>query len=264
MHLYLYSFEHPLTGDPAGITTYAALLFLGVACAIGVSVLLGMRRGLASFDVFAAMLLAFATGLVGARVLYLIIHGGEVISRGGWQSLFVSGGGLIWYGGALAGLATFALYCRGYGLPVARMLDVGSVGAATGQAFGRIGCFTAGCCHGKPAPDGLPAVMFPTESLAPSGIGLHPVQLYEAALLFLLAVFLSLAIILRRSWPNGFIALFYVSGYAVLRFFTEMLRGDHRGPELAGLSVSQTISLALLVAALLAWVGLSCRKSAIS
>lgn len=250
MHPYLVRFEHPLTGAPAGITTYSALMFLGAALAILLIMGLGRRRGLSSFDLFAASSIAFGAGLVGARFLFLVVHGREVIAHGGWTALFASGGGLVWYGGALFGAAGFIAYAKGYGLPLARMLDVAAPGAALGQAFGRLGCFTAGCCHGGPAGPGAPAVVFPEGSLAPAGIALVPVQLYEAGLLLLLALVLTAVLWRRQSFvPAGSVAIGYLTGYASLRIFTETLRGDPRGPQLAGLSLSQALSLVLLVTA---------------
>ncbi|MFW6223713.1 MAG: prolipoprotein diacylglyceryl transferase family protein, partial [Spirochaetota bacterium] len=72
-----------------------------------------------------------------------------------------------------------------------------------------------------------------------------------------LAAVLTLVVLRRRSWAfPGLVAIFYLAGYACLRLFTETLRGDHRGPELAGLSLSQLGSLLLLSFAALAFVHL--------
>ncbi|MFW6369191.1 MAG: prolipoprotein diacylglyceryl transferase [Myxococcota bacterium] len=214
MHPFLLRFQNPLTGQPAGITTYSALMFAGVGLGILLGAVLARRRGLSPLDQLAASAIAFGAGLVGGRVLYLLVHGRELVGAGGPAALLAPGGGLIWYGGAVAGAIAFASYARGYRLPLLPMLDVGAPGAALGQAFGRIGCLTAGCCHGSPAPHGFPSITFPPGALAPAGIPLHPVQIYESALLLVLAAVLTLVVLRRRSWAfPGLVAIFYLAGY---------------------------------------------------
>lgn len=248
MHLYLLRFEHPLTGQEVGVTTYAALMLAGATAAVLVAVAIGKRRDLSPFDLFAATVLAYAGGLIGARLLFLVVHAEQIWTEGGWAAFLAPQGGLIWYGGAVGGALAFIAYCRAYDLPMWRMLDIGVVGAALGQAFGRLGCFTAGCCHGAPAPDGVPSVRFPMESLAPPDVPLHPVQLYEAGALLLLALALAFFVIFRRKAEAGTSALLYLGGYALIRLLTEALRGDDRGPDVLGLSLSQSISSTLLAA----------------
>lgn len=46
------------------------------------------------------------------------------------------------------------------------------------HAFGRIGCFFAGCCFGIPY-NGIGAVVFPENSYALPDVSLFPVQLVE-------------------------------------------------------------------------------------
>ena len=60
---------------------------------------------------------------------------------------------------------------------------------ALAQAFGRIGCFLAGFCYGRPT-DSVFGVVFPEDSLAPAGIKLIPTQLISAAGDFAIAIIL--------------------------------------------------------------------------
>ena len=57
------------------------------------------------------------------------------------------------------------------------------------HAFGRVGCFFAGCCYGRPYK-GFGAVTFPEGSQGPSGVSLFPVQLVEAILVLIIAIVL--------------------------------------------------------------------------
>ena len=119
------------------------------------------------------------------------------------------------------------------------------------HAFGRVGCFLAGCCYGIPAPAGWLGVTFPASAIeAPSGVPLLPVQLYEAAGCVLL--FLLLDHLTDRGWPGGRLLALYLALYAVFRFLLEFLRGDAVRGSLGPLSTSQVISLAVLAGVLLA------------
>lgn len=71
-------------------------------------------------------------------------------------------------------------------------------------AFGRIGCFTGGCCHG--GSDG------------------HPVQLYESA--GALVLFFVCSKLRRRDELGILTVLRVLTGLAVLRLATSCFRGD--------------------------------------
>jgi phosphatidylglycerol:prolipoprotein diacylglycerol transferase len=116
---------------------------------------------------------------------------------------------------------------------------------ALGHAIGRIGCFFAGCCYGKESS--LPwSVIFNDEnSLAVIGVHLHPTQIYETIGNFLLFTFLKFYG--RKKRRTGMIFAVYLIIYSVLRFVVEIFRGDYRGIQYVGLSISQVISMGLFM-----------------
>ncbi len=116
------------------------------------------------------------------------------------------------------------------------------------HAFGRIGCFCAGCCYGIEYHDFL------------SISGRFPVQLLESFLLFTFAF--SVLIFLCRhadivSVPVP-LFIFYILYYSIIRFFLEFLRADEiRGQISFGassriitLSISQVVSVILFTVTL--------------
>jgi phosphatidylglycerol:prolipoprotein diacylglycerol transferase len=140
-------------------------------------------------------------------------------------------------------------------LPVA---DYFGAALALGHVIGRIGCWTEGCCHGRPT--GLPwgsAFLNPASSVPPNllGVLLFPTQLYEAfgeaaAAAVLIGWVLPNIRAARLRYGTAFIG--YILYYSVLRFSIEFLRGDDRGVFLSpALSPSQWVSLAAGLAA--AW-----------
>jgi phosphatidylglycerol---prolipoprotein diacylglyceryl transferase len=120
-----------------------------------------------------------------------------------------------------------------------------------GQAIGRLGCFSAGCCWGKPCHVPWGVTFSDTYTGAtigtPLGTPLHPSQLYEST-----AAFLVLALLLwlsRRKSFHGQVALAYVALYSLIRFVLEFWRGDaERGLWFGNtVSTSQLVAIAFLV-----------------
>jgi len=126
------------------------------------------------------------------------------------------------------------------------------MGIAFGQIFGRLGCFFAGCCWGRPAPGFPLAVEFTRTEAAqqvgtPLHIPLHPTQLYEAVPMLL--VFVVLAYSFNRRKFIGQQLCLYLLMYSVLRFNVEFFRGDPRGT-IGFFSTSQVISMIAFIGAL--------------
>jgi phosphatidylglycerol:prolipoprotein diacylglycerol transferase len=165
---------------------------------------------------------------------------------------------------------------RYYKLPWWRTADAFAPGVILGQAIGRLGCFSAGCCWGKPTAGwygvhfsekgheitGVPTMVGHLDQIqqnvwagrlggALEPLKLHPTQLYEAgAALLILALLL---LIHRRRRFEGQVILAYAMLYSVARFIIEYWRDDPRG-EIFGLSTSQFIAIVIFVGALAAFI----------
>jgi phosphatidylglycerol:prolipoprotein diacylglycerol transferase len=170
----------------------------------------------------------------------------------------------------LGGFAGLFLYRWARPFPLAATLDVLAPSVALGSGIGRIGCFLNGCCFGDVCNIPALAVRFPQGSppwsaehargLIPStaltSLPIHPTQLYAALDGLVLWALLSAFYPLRRR-DGEVIALLMIT-YPITRFLIERLRDDEPAV-LAGLTISQTISLGLFVAGLAAWIFLRLR-----
>ena len=165
--------------------------------------------------------------------------------------------GFVFFGIVIVGIPVTLLALRFHRIPALKGLDVLILSVPLGHAFGRLGCFLAGCCYGARS-DVRWAVRFPTEHTDIGGIPVHPVQLYEAGGSFV--IFLVLWFVVRpRKLFDGQLTLTYLLMYAVLRLITEIFRGDGNpvyvgddsrhaaGAAPGGLTQAQVISLVLLV-----------------
>jgi len=112
--------------------------------------------------------------------------------------------------------------------------------------FGRLGCFTSGCCYGVEASWGI---CFPEGGIAPAHTPLLPTQLISAAAQLLLFL---LIIALRQRVRGEELALVYLAFYAPFRFVLEFWRGD--AVPLGFLSLNQWISLGVLLFVLPTWL----------
>ena len=186
--------------------------------------------------------------IVGAKILYLWVSRKQIM----WENILdleyfntLMKGGFVFYGGLIGGLICLAIGGKLHKIELSFYIRKFIFLIPFVHGFGRIGCFLAGCCYGKPY-HGIGAVEFPADSFAPAGISLFPVQLLEAMILFLLSLFVFILSVNKRTESLSMIV--YLIGYSIIRFVLEFFRYDRneRG-YFFYLSTSQWISLVLLV-----------------
>lgn len=202
--------------------------------------------------------IAFMGALIGAKLLFIIVS---------WPQLGATLAdkianivrdfryGFVFFGGMIVSVFSLIFYMKKKGLPVLKTSDFLITGLPLGHALGRVGCFLAGCCYGRPTdmPWGV-TFTDPHALVAPElvGVPLHPTQLYEAT--GNLILFFILHKLYNKPHKNGMILLAYVSCYALMRFIIEFFRGDFRGEYILGLSPSQLISLLTALTAGAVWI----------
>jgi phosphatidylglycerol:prolipoprotein diacylglycerol transferase len=236
------------------INTYGALLAAAFLLALVVAARLAARDGLPRERVYDLGLWLLLAAILGSKALMLFTEPEYRANPLHLLSLdFLRSGG-VFYGGLLASVATAFVLVRRFKLPWWKTADAFAPAIALGQAVGRQGCFAAGCCWGKPTtmPWGVKFSEAGHEITGvPTGVPLHPTQLYEsfaAALFFLFLLWLH-----RRKTFSGQVILFYGALYGAARFTIEFFRDDPRGDlfgltSRTGLSTSQLISLLVFAA----------------
>jgi phosphatidylglycerol---prolipoprotein diacylglyceryl transferase len=244
---------HPVLWQGLGLRlpTYGAMLFVGFLLAVA---LLRARASALGLDrdrmtVVAAQLIL--AGTLGSRLWFVLAEPGAFVAQP-WRVVALWNGGHVWYGALAGGLLALAWHARRTADPRA-LGDLFLPAASVAHFCGRLGCFAAGCCWGRPTAVAW-AVTFPAESLcAVPGTPLHPAQLYEAAGEGVISVVL-LALWRRRHFA-GEVGLAYLGLYAALRLAVEPWRGDAaRGFVVAGaVSVAQCASLVLLAGTAVVW-----------
>jgi len=227
------------------LPTYGVLVALAFLTALWLASRFAKKRGLDSEKVVNLGVYCALMGMLGAKLLMIALdpeyrqHPGEIFSMATLQSAG------IFFGGLALALVFAYFYMRSQKLPVLSTADIFAPGLALGHGIGRLGCFAAGCCWGKPTH--LPwAVTFTSQETTtgvPLGIPLHPTQLYEALAEGVICVLLIAA--LKRAHKDGAIIGLYLVLYGFVRFGVEFLRMHDSSNPLGGpFTLEQWIALA--------------------
>ncbi len=146
------------------VKSYGTMMVIGFLLALLLMRRLLSREGQSPEHITSVALYALITGVIGARIFYVVHYYDQF--RGDFLSVFaVWNGGLEYLGGVMAGIVIILIYLWSHKLPVRCYLDVLSIGLMLGLSLGRLGCFLNGCCFGKPTNCPI-AVCFPYGSLA--------------------------------------------------------------------------------------------------
>ena len=131
-------------------------------------------------------------------------------------------------------------------LPILPYLDVTLLGIGVFLAFGRIGCYSVGCCHGRPFKHGVTYRQQHVDAGFTwyyKDIPLLPVPLIESVYVFLTVI--TGTIILFNKVPPGTVLILYTVVYGLMRYILEFFRGDPERPLFHGVSEAQWTSLLL-------------------
>ncbi len=234
---------HPILFNVGPITvfSYGTMFALGFAVSFFLIYRQAVRNNIDKDAITNLAFIALVAGIIGGRSLYVAVNFGYYL-RHPLETLNFSKGGLVYYGGFIAGAAAFAYYSTKKGVGFWNASDIFAPYLALTQSFGRIGCFLNGCCYGKAVGWDFPfgAVVSRSGELA------YPTQVYSSLLLLLTYLVLRYCQGRRRFAGEIFIA--YCMLYSLQRFFIEFLRGDNE-PALSALTMSQVVSVFVFAAA---------------
>jgi len=222
------------------IPAYGVMLLLATFTAYFAVVYFSKREGLELKKLENIFLVAFIAALLGARLFYAIEHN---LPPDHWLRLWE--GGLDFFGGFIFALVAVVLGALYYRLPLWKVADVAAISLLLAHSVGRLSCWLAGCCYGKPTS--LPiGVVFPPESVAPPGVPLYPTQLMEATGNFIGYLFLY-RLYLNKKPFDGIVAASYLLWYGTERFLLEFLRGVTPPLPGIGLTWNQIVAICAVI-----------------
>ena len=234
-------FNDWLTIGSFTIHGYGVMIAIGVLTAVWLSEKQTTKYGLDSTKVEAIAVAGVAVGYLCSKITYCLTVWQDFLKNP--VSVLGSSGWVV-YGGILGGILGAYIYCKVKKLDFFAYFNVIIPSVSLAQAFGRIGCFFAGCCYGLETTSKL-SVVFPSGSLAPSGVSLIPTQLISSFGDFVL--FAILYKVYANEKTKNETAAWYLILYSFGRFLVEFLRGDIERGSIGIFSTSQFLSIITMV-----------------
>lgn len=235
------------------LPTYGLLFAVGALVAWSWFHRRALSIGLEAEAAFNLAFYSLLAGLFGAKLVLILIDWRYYLANPGEILGSLRSAGVL-MGGVIIAAAAFIAYSLRHDLPLHRLGDAVAAPLALAQGIGRLGCFAAGCCWGKPSGAWC-AVTFrdpaaQAQTGVPLGVPLLPTQIIESG------VDLGLAGLLTVLWrlkprPDGTVFYVYMLLYGLARGTIEFWRGDAaRGFWFDGrVSTSQALSLAVVAIA---------------
>lgn len=229
MHPILFKF------GPITIYSYGLALFIAVLVSLNLAAKESQRQGLNKDVIFDLGIVILFSGIIGARILYILLN--FDFYRDNPKEIFMlHHGGLAILGGIVLAVISGVIFSKIKKISFFRIADLIIPFVALGESIGRIGCFLNGCCYGVPSKFGI---YFPMHNTA-----LVPSQLISSFSMLLLYIILRV----KQDKPHskGSIFISYILYYSITRFFIEFIRGDSEKLFL-GLTIFQYFCIALFV-----------------
>ena len=215
--------------------THGLMMVLGAALGGVILYNLAKRDNKRTDFIFDLVIYVILGGLVGARILYLILYYNQF--AGFREMLMIWYGGLVSYGGLIGGFTVAYFVIRAKKENILGWFDIGSIGLFAGWAIGRIGCFLTNDSLGVAS-----------NSILAIG-GRLPVTLFESVWSLVVAVagYLLWRIRDKVRLPEGAIFLVTIGLYALGRFVIDFFRQED--VFFLGLKAGQVGSLAVFIIA---------------
>jgi phosphatidylglycerol:prolipoprotein diacylglycerol transferase len=214
------------------VPSYSFFVFLGLLAGLLVYWLEAKKQKQLSEKTFYIFLGAIIGGVLGAKLLIMLIYFKLIFLQQNWQVLLYGKsivGGII--GGFLGVIITKKLLKI-----TGKRGNLFAPAIALGVAIGRIGCFLRGCCYGK-------ATSLPWGVDFGDHILRHPTQIYESLFMFLLFCYLMWKRT-KNPKPGQLFKILGIS-YFTFRFLIEFLRVEPIA--VLGMTWFQLISIICLV-----------------
>lgn len=215
------------------------IYFFGVAVAVGIAVGTifaineAKKRDISSETITDLVLIAIISGIVGARLFYILFYNPSIYFNNPLEIFKIYEGGLSIHGGIFTAVVAGYIYTVKKKKSFLKLADIIVTALPLAQGIGRVGCDV----FGKPMSDIMPW------GINYGGQILHPAQVYEFILDYILFIFLW-----RRSYNKKFdgeLFAIYLISFPIIRGNVEFFRIN---PIIWGpFSISHLLSLILII-----------------
>lgn len=239
--------------EQLSINSYGLFIGIGIIAAYFIILHKTKHLGLNKDNLSEMFLWGFLAAFVGGKLLFYLEEPSKYLNN---PALMLKnlGNGFVFYGSLLFVVPTLYIWLRKKKIPFWPFMDGVAFGGPVLHSFGRLGCFLAGCCHGKVCNNAFGVVFSDPYSAAdPKNVPLYPTQIFDIGinLITLLIVYL----VSKKQQFKGQLFLIYITLYAIGRAINENFRGDDERGFLFGglLTYSQFIAIVLIISSAITW-----------
>ncbi|HCX61417.1 prolipoprotein diacylglyceryl transferase [Aminipila sp.] len=215
------------------------IYFFGVAVAVGIAIGTifaineAKKRDISSEIITDLVLITIISGIVGARLFYILFYNPSIYFNNPVEIFKIYEGGLSIHGGIFTAIVAGYIYTVKKKKSFLKLADIIVTALPLAQGIGRVGCDV----FGKTMSDIMPW------GINYGGQILHPAQVYEFILDYILFIFLW-----RRSYHKKFdgeLFAIYLISFPIIRGIVEFFRIN---PIIWGpFSISHLLSLILVI-----------------
>ncbi len=239
----------PIAGSPDPVSTcllpfarvpgilpgiWGVMVMIGIVVALTLQSLVIAQKHLTLHSVWTIGLVSIGVGIIGAKTWYIVSYRRERKINGWCIQGFILGATL-----------TTAILLVVLKVPAGTFLDATAPGLLVAIAVGRVGCFFAGCCGGRPTASRW-GVWSSDQRV---GMRRIPTQLLELTLALSLGL-ITLVVVLRHGPANGAIFVAGLAAYTLVRQGILYLRSEPRKTKWGG-PFTAALSGLILIAALI-------------
>jgi phosphatidylglycerol---prolipoprotein diacylglyceryl transferase len=200
---------------PLSVRWYGLMYVVGIVVGLLVAWPYAKSKGLTEDQLEKVVLVSIPSGLVGARLYFVLQQPLGPYLAQPWRILAFWEGGMAFYGAIFAVVIAIIIMTWRMHIPIWKFLDMAGLFAVVGQFFGRIGNIINGDVVGYPTTLPWGVIYANPNSLAPSHtIAYQPAAAYEAISNIILFVILWL---LRNKFKPGILFFIYVIGYSLFQ-----------------------------------------------
>jgi len=224
------------------IHLFGLTIALGILLGFFIMIVEANRKGLDKDKLTDLAMYTVVLGIIGARLNYILAFNSSYYIQNPKEILMINQGGLSIQGALIAGTIFALWYMKKSYIPICKTADAFAPAIIMGQAIGRVGCDVFGSPMAKTWFWGINV----------GGQLLHPAQIYEALLNYIL--FIILWNKRKNTKYDGQLFFIYIIGFSINRFIVEFFRTN---PMIFGpISIAHVFSLVTILVAIIAIIWL--------
>lgn len=191
---------------------FGVMIAIGIIAGVWFAMRIARKRQISEDTILNLAIFEIISGIVGARVFFIMFYNPRYYVNNPSEILKITEGGLSIHGGIFFALIAGVIFSKRYRISFFRLADIAVIAVILAQGIGRVGCDVFGKVMLNAMPWGVMV----------DGKLLHPVQIYEFILDFILFIYLWEKS--ERQQYDGDLFVTYIIAFPIIRGIVEFFR----------------------------------------